>query len=397
MDPFSTPERHPQNEPDTEPKRLEPKKRGRGRPPSKKAKRPPPLVAFRAAGPPTKEGWGYIRSYKDFHPEASYKDMEAMFNTESSTIYKHLTTKQLGDATTSIRPGPPLKDRTEDAKTIHEHLVINPLASLTEVSAATGISRSVVSVTLHDAGLHAHARPLVPWSGGSVVEWQDRRKKFCRDTLQSRPDRFALLFSDESIFRASDDRKVQWASARLDVLPRQGHTWAAQAHVWGIIGIGFRLLVNLSERVGSGPRGGVTSGDYLRMLEEKFLPPFRRHQQRHPSTCFVFVQDGCRIHTTPAVIAKLREWGLTVWDKSVWPPHSPDFNVIENLWGLTKRLVNAVLREDLSNSVAARQRIWEAIKLRWHSTTNTTIERLIDSFPRRLRRCLELDGAYTGY
>ena len=192
---------------------------------------------------------------------------------------------------------------------------------------------------------------------------------------------------------------------------REAHSWSAGAHVWGCIGIGFRVIVNLSETEGSGPRGGVTAEDYIRMLQTHFLPPFRRHQARHPSTTFWFVQDGARIHTTESVICTLRSWGLQVFSRCCaterlrpatywppyWPPHSPDFNPIENLWALTKRAINRILCADLSASSEVKGRLWTEIKQRWASMSNQHVARLIDSFVRRLKRCIELRGAYTGY
>jgi transposase len=149
---------------------------------------------------------------------------------------------------------------------------------------------------------------------------------------------------------------------------------------------------------------GVTSADYLAFLEKQFLPMFKRHQQRHPGRKFVFVQDGARIHTTAEVLAKLRTWGLTVFDKNgkhetgmMWPPHSPDLNPIENLWALCKRTIFADLASDLSNSKAAREALWASIKREWASFPDDMMQRLVDSFETRLALCVAKKGGPTGY
>lgn len=417
MEPCSTPERRPQVEPDTVKKVVvgdgdsavtETRKRPRGRPPSNKKQRPPPILEFRHAGPPTAEGWGFIRSHHRSNPQESYRDLEARFRVDHSTIQRHITQKALGDATVGPRRGPPETDRTEAIMRVEAHLEANPMATVTEIGKALEMTRATVWNTLRAGGKTAKSRPLVPWSGGDEALWKADRLRFCKKVLQDPPHRNSLLFVDESLFRVTDDRKVQWVGAGQIPKAREAHSWSAGAHVWGCIGIGFRLIVNLSESDASGPRGGVTAEDYIKMLETHFLPPFLRHQRRHPNTKFWFVQDGARIHTTESVFAALKSWGLQIFSRCsasarkdaavvYWPPHSPDFNPIENSWALTKKGVNKILSGDLSASTAVKEKLWGEIKQRWNSMSNQHVARLIDSFSRRLKRCIELGGAYTGY
>ena len=178
MEPWSTPERRPQVEPDTVKKVVHQdlnetpsvtRKRPRGRPPSKKKKRPPPFPAFMHAGPPTAEGWGYIRAYHDFHPKESYRDLAARFRSHDTTIHKHIAKKKLGDVTVGPRRGPAETDRTEAIKRIEEHLEVNPLASVTEISEALEMTRGTVWNMLQAAGKTAKSRPLATNSFGRRI------------------------------------------------------------------------------------------------------------------------------------------------------------------------------------------------------------------------------------
>ena len=63
----------------------------RGRRPSKKKKRPPVHPSFRAPGPPTAEGWGFILGFvAGSTVHWSIPDLAAMFNVAQTTLYEGL-------------------------------------------------------------------------------------------------------------------------------------------------------------------------------------------------------------------------------------------------------------------------------------------------------------------
>lgn len=337
----------------------------------------------------------------------SVRDLAATFNVPASTVYGHLKHRTIGEATLRVHKGPPPKDLTADIARVREILAQDPLASVTGICKATGWSRMTCWRRLEAAGCHSASRPTAPWSGGDPELWRITRLQFAKRMLEEKIDRASLLFVDESMFRVCDDRKTQWINENQEPRPREEHSWAAGAHVWACIGVGFKCLVNLSQRAGTGPRGGVTSSDYVAFLEEEFLPSFRRHQRRHPNRQFWFIQDGARIHMTDEVLDKLTSWGLRRFERKnsieessgllVWPAHSPDLNPIENLWAVLKRQVNAACARDLSNSAAARAALWAEIQRQWRSMSNSLITRLVDSFKTRLESCVLKKGGVTGY
>ena len=49
------------------------------------------------------------------------------------------------------------------------------------------------------------------------------------------------------------------------------NAWSAKCHVWGCVGLNFRLFENLS-KTGTEPRGGATSEDYLSFLKTVLYP-----------------------------------------------------------------------------------------------------------------------------
>lgn len=388
---------------------AEPPKRKRGRPESKKKKRPPVHgKEWDFQGWLTAEGVGFITGFCHATDWAySWRDLEAIFRIPQSTLRYHV---QRPPGTFTLNQGERKAklaamadaDLVARSTIINDVLAKHPLSSVADVQGfleAEGyaVSKTTVWNDLVRDGWFCEPRPLHPYTDGDVDAWQLRRRKFARERLKVDPRR--LIFTDESIFRCVDGKKVQWCKANdageFEVLCRESNRWAASCHVWGAIGWdGFKVLVNLSSRKGSGPRGGLTASDYCEWLDEHFIPRLKRHAERIGAPP-ILVQDGARIHTSRETIEFLKKRGVEVWEN--WPPHSPDFNPIENLWGNMKGEAGPQLREDLSSSVANKERCWSIVQGLWKDMDRKFIDNKIMSFPNRLKLCLELNGAYTGY
>jgi transposase len=72
------------------------------------------------------------------------------------------------------------------------------------------------------------------------------------------------------------------------------------------------------------------------------------------------------------------------------PPHSPDLNPIENLWGDLKRRIEQRFPRNLSE---LRQFLTEE----WESTPQSTCSSLVNSMPDRMRAVIDVEGHKTGY
>ena len=373
----------------------------RGRPLGKKKKRPACHPSFRAPGPPTAEGWGFILGYASSSTvHWSLRDLAAIFNISVSTLQGGLARIPGGYTQNIEKRGRGADGDASRRQAVVDLMAMKPLGTLKEVAETLGVHPSTVGRDLEAEGWTARARGRQPWTGGDPVAWARTRLDFSRlwlGKLKAEGAKLRLLFCDECIFRVSDDRKIQWCMSGEDPTPREEHKWSATCHMWGCIGQGFRFIVNLDNTERSGPRGGVTSADYVAVLEENFLPCFKRHQQRYPSTKFLLIQDGCRIHTTDEALEAIRSWGMDVLDRKVWPPHSPDLNVIENLWGYAKHAVNKELSGDLSASVEAKRKLEREILKMWRSHPTADVNNLVASFPRRLKAVVDLKGEYTKY
>lgn len=75
-----------------------------------------------------------------------------------------------------------------------------------------------------------------------------------------------------------------------------------------------------------------------------------------------------------------------------WHPHSPDLNIIENMWGLLSRKVY-----ESSKQFEDNESLEAAIKKAWSEISLQTIQKLYDSIPNRIYETILNKGGSTHY
>lgn len=196
-----------------------------------------------------------------------------------------------------------------------------------------------------------------------------------------------VIFSDEKVFTTSNDTlKVLWRrkNTRYDVQNVQTtrRSGRISCGVWGwMSAAGPGEIVPIT--------GRLTGDDYRDILEDVFLPSAR---VLFPDGPLYFVQDNCPIHTSRPV----RTW----FDNNPeviripWPAKSPDFNVIENLWGLMVRQWN----DTIIDNVRTVQNLTQNVCAVWDRLRGTNYcQTMVNSMPERLRDCINNNGYYIKY
>ena len=180
-----------------------------------------------------------------------------------------------------------------------------------------------------------------------------------------------IAFSDESICLATDTRTHQWVRPGEEPAPIRRARWAARIHLWGCIGEDFKVLFFFDNKQ------NVNAEIYQEMLKKNL---FKRAEWK--SNNFVLMQDGAPAHRAASTKEFLAAHNVELLP---WPPHSPDLNPIENLWAIIKRKLRVTCftkQDELENEI---NRVWDAIPMK-------TVNRLVNSFPKRLDKCEENGG-----
>jgi len=104
---------------------------------------------------------------------------------------------------------------------------------------------------------------------------------------------------------------------------------------------------------------------------------------------YIFQDDGAPCHRAKVIKAWLQDKHIPAM--SDWPGQSPDISPIENLWHIMKRLIGEM-------KPTGRVTLVEAVISTWHHTVALeTLQKLIESMPRRIQAVIDAKGNVTKY
>ena len=181
-----------------------------------------------------------------------------------------------------------------------------------------------------------------------------------------------VCITDESYFRRYRHMVKRWGKTRPTApVPKFGPAIMA----WG--GISFRGTTTLCLT-----KGSIDANRYQEILQEHLASI----KELYPDG-FIFQQDGATAHTAKSTKKFLADEGIEVID---WPPNSPDLSPIENLWNIMKDALEKEIDRSPEHWMDIIQRIWD-------EEVPNHIEKLIDSMPDRILKCIAANGDKIKY
>jgi transposase len=136
-------------------------------------------------------------------------------------------------------------------------------------------------------------------------------------------------------------------------------------------------------------RGGINRF-IIGALYPRILPILIDNEDR------IFRHDNALTHGAYVVRDALIEIGVEVLE---WPPHSPDLNLIENLWASLKAKIYET-RPDLihmRNNDTTKDILLSTAQEAWDQLDTRHLQHLSEMMPHRVEAIIESQGWYTPY
>lgn len=122
---------------------------------------------------------------------------------------------------------------------------------------------------------------------------------------------------------------------------------------------------------------------YLKILQENVLPWVRANYEDMGKV--IFTQDGAPCHTSKATQAWLKE-NMKFWDKSIWPPSSPDLNPLDfSIWASVQTEASKVQHPNLKS-------LKKAVTKAWNNLSQECIIKTCFRFRSRVQAVIDADG-----
>ena len=137
----------------------------------------------------------------------------------------------------------------------------------------------------------------------------------------------------------------------------------------------------------------ITQEEYAAFLGKTLLKEGQRMFSHQGMSSWVLQQDNDPAHFKAGIIIadhNRREMGSRIELLPHWPGNSPDLSPIENLWAY-------VDAEVAKKGCKTFEEFKPAVDLTFASIPRSMCQKLIASVSERLTKCIEYEGAKTGY
>ena len=262
-------------------------------------------------------------------------------------------------------------------------LLENPTLSVRDIEERldqSGFPFKVHKTKVADELVEMSIRSVHPIPVPGLTEEQYRyRVFFARNILTDFTMLLPWMFTDEMmISRENHNYRVR----RIPDLQAPAELYATREQyplkimVWAAIARDYKSPI---VRV----NGRLNAEGYQQIVWESGV--IQHMNARYGQNAWIFQQDGASPHRATTTNVFLAAHCRALSSDLHWPAHSPDLNVIENLWAILKRKMPR-------QGARTQDELWVQVQRIWDEVTIDEINNLVDSFRSRLMAVIALHG-----
>jgi hypothetical protein len=267
---------------------------------------------------------------------------------------------------------------------INKSVEADPTLSIRKHAKKLKVADSTVRKGLKMLGKKSLVRPPAPLLTDRLKQLRlERCKKLLNILKKSEPVPTVKIFSDKKIFTVDqvynrrNDRII--VDQGIPSTPVNTTKHPAGVMVLGVVASDGNKCPAIFVPDGA----KVNSEAYISLLESKVLPWLKK---TYPAGNYVWQQDGAPAHTS----RRTQEWlGANMskfWDKTVWPPSSPDLNPLDySVWSVIEAKACKTPHSSVDTLKAS-------ITKAWRMMTKAYLIKTCHSFRRRVEAVIEMEG-----
>lgn len=275
------------------------------------------------------------------------------------------------------------KIQGRDQLKIKKYLQYDPFATLAAIKEACGLQ--VAISTLH--GYLKYAKLERTLAKRKILLSEANRVKrldFCKVMIEKDDDYLSrIMWTDETKVQAYPNGELVFYRAFPVELGGKEYVTPMKQN-----GGGGVMFWGCMTRRAWGPitaiDGTINGETYLQLLKDVVIPEIEASE-----VPIIFQQDNAPAHKKASVTSFLQAQDFEIL---TWPPQSPDLSPIEWVWNIIKMKM-----KKLSPRPRTPARIQAAILDIWENLEDSTREKTIDTFRKRLRQCIERKGGFTDF
>jgi transposase len=298
-----------------------------------------------------------------------------------STVYRIL---KVGTAERKARTTPSNKKTTPKfLQKLKKSVEADPTKSIRNVAKKLNVHERTIRRSLKVLGKKSVVRPARHLLTERTKLLRLERGLRLLNRLKHMPASTVKIFSDKKIFTVDqvynrrNDRQIINTGEQATHVSRTKHP--ASIMFLGIVASNGKKAPPIFIPEGE----KVNTEAYISILKAKVLPWLKK---TFPQNNYEFQQDGAPAHTSNRTQEWIRTNFAGFWDKTVWPPSSPDLNPLDfSVWSVVESKAFKTPHDSISSLKTSVAKAWRALQPSY-------IIKTCRDFRPRLERVIEADG-----